>query len=150
MRSLQYRGAEAALPCAALSAMSPQGVLICPPNPYLSVAPILAIRGMREQLRRAPSIVAVSPIVCGRALKGPAAKIMGELGLEPSPLEIARYYAGLIDVLVIDHADAGFANDIQALGIRAVATDILMRSTADRVRLARSCLDLFGGAPSAQ
>lgn len=150
VRSLQYRGAEAARPCAALKAISPQGVLICPSNPYLSVAPILAIPGMREQLRRAPSIVAVSPIVCGRALRGPAAKIMGELGLEPSPLEIARYYAGLIDVLVIDHADAGFASGIEALGIRAVATDILMRSTADRARLARSCLDLFGGAPSEQ
>jgi LPPG:FO 2-phospho-L-lactate transferase len=144
-RAIEYRGAETARPCAAIE-RAPQGVLICPSNPYLSVAPILAIPGMRDRLRGAPAIVAVSPIVRGCALKGPAAKIMEELGLEPSPIGIARYYAGFVDVLVIDHADAALAGAIEALGVRAAASDIIMRRPADRTRLARECLRLLGEA----
>jgi LPPG:FO 2-phospho-L-lactate transferase len=86
--------------------------------------------------------VAVSPIVGGAALKGPAAKIMRELGVEPSALEVARYYRGLLDALVIDRADAPLAPAIEALGMRAVATDTVMRSDADRARLAAECIAL--------
>jgi LPPG:FO 2-phospho-L-lactate transferase len=84
--------------------------------------------------------VAVSPIIAGRAVKGPAAKIMQELGIAPSALEIARHYRGIVRVLVIDRADSGLAASIEALGIRAVAEDTLMLGDADRERLARSCL----------
>ena len=144
VRALEYRGAEQARPSAALKetlrAPSMEAVLLCPSNPYLSLGPILAIPGLRESLRRAGPVVAVSPIVGGQALKGPAAKIMQELGLTPSPLEVARCYAGFADALLIDRADAALAAGIEALGMRAVTDDIVMREDADRVRLAHACL----------
>jgi LPPG:FO 2-phospho-L-lactate transferase len=87
-------------------------------------------------------VVAVSPIVAGAALKGPAAKIMLELGEEASSLGIARYYRGVIRTLLIDHSDAALAPRIRELGIEPVVTDAVMRTPADRARLARQCVDL--------
>jgi LPPG:FO 2-phospho-L-lactate transferase len=142
VRRLEYRGAAAARPSAALREALARsdlaGIVFCPSNPYLSVAPILAVPGVREAI--AGRAVAVSPIIAGRAVKGPAAKIMQELGFAPSALEIARYYRGIVRTLMIDRADAGLAAQIEALGIRAVAEDTLMSGDADRERLARSCL----------
>ena len=129
----------------ALDSAALEGVVICPSNPYLSIAPILALPGVREGLRGCRSVVAVSPIVGGEALKGPAAKIMRELGVEPSVLGIARYYAGMIHTLVIDRVDAHLAPHIEALGIRAAATDAIMRDAADRARLAGECVALLRG-----
>ncbi len=142
VRALEYRGAERARPGAALlrALREATGVLVCPSNPYLSIAPILAIPGLKEALRAARPVVAVSPIIGGQALKGPAAKIMRELGVEPSALEVARFYRGLVDALVIDRTDATLAPAIEALGMRAVVADTVMRSDADRARLARECL----------
>jgi LPPG:FO 2-phospho-L-lactate transferase len=139
---LEYRGAEAARPSAALREALARsdlaGIVFCPSNPYLSVAPILAVPGVREAI--AGRAVAVSPIIAGRAVKGPAAKIMQELGIAPSALEIARYYRGIVRALVIDRADSDLAAQIEALGIRPVLEDTLMAGDADRERLARSCL----------
>jgi LPPG:FO 2-phospho-L-lactate transferase len=120
-----------------------QAIVICPSNPYLSVAPMLAIPDVKRMLasRRAP-VIAVSPIVGGKALKGPAAKIMHELGQEPSVVEVARFYAGLIDLLVIDKADARLAPAIVALGIRVEVTDTVMKQAEDRVRLGRHVVEL--------
>jgi len=137
---LEYRGAEAAQPSAAFRAVLERsaGVLFCPSNPYLSIAPILALPGVREAI--AGRAVAVSPIIAGRAVKGPAAKIMQELGVGASALEIARYYRGIVHTLVIDRSDAALAAPIEALGLRAVEEDTLMAGDADRERLARACL----------
>ena len=139
---LEYRGAESARPSAALRAALARrdlaGVLFCPSNPYLSIAPILAVPGVRAAI--GDRAVAVSPIIAGRAVKGPAAKIMEELGIGPSALEIARYYRGIVGALVIDRADAALAAQIEALGIRAVQEDALMAGDSDRERLARACL----------
>jgi LPPG:FO 2-phospho-L-lactate transferase len=145
VRALEYRGAERARPSPAFLAALREaaGVIVCPSNPYLSIAPILAIPGVKEALRAARPVVAVSPIVGGQALKGPAAKIMRELGVEPSALEVARYYRGIVDALVIDRADAPLAPTIEALGMRTLVTDSVMRSDADRARLARDCLGLM-------
>ena len=145
VRALEYRGAERARPSPPLLAALREaaGVIVCPSNPYLSVAPILAMPGVKEALRAARPVVAVSPIVGGQALKGPAAKIMRELGVEPSALEVARYYRGIVDALVIDRADAALAPAIEALGMRTLVTDSVMRSDADRARLARDCLGLL-------
>lgn len=112
-------------------------VVICPSNPYLSVAPILALPGVRSALenRRVPAI-AVSPIVAGQAIKGPAAKIMRELGKESSSVEVARFYQGLIDALVVDHADAALGTAIERLGIRPLATATVMNEPEDRAALA--------------
>ena len=142
VRRVEYRGAEAAHPSAALrdalGRSDLAGVLFCPSNPYLSIAPILAMPGVREAI--ADRAVAVSPIIAGQAVKGPAAKIMRELGIEPSALEVARFYRGLVRALVIDRADSGLAPRIEALGIRAALEDTLMTGDAGRERLARACL----------
>lgn len=89
--------------------------------------------------RRVP-IIAISPIVGGAAIKGPAAKIMAELGQPATAAAVARHYAGLIDGLVIDETDAGLKAAIEALGIAALVAPSVMRNAADRVALARACL----------
>ena len=119
--SLSYRNAETARPAPVggrpWTEMEIAGVIICPSNPYLSIAPILAMPAAHAWLkdRRFP-VAAVSPIVAGQALKGPAAKIMAELGTEPSALAVARFYAELVDFFVIDRSDAALAHAIRAVG----------------------------------
>ncbi len=122
------------------------GIILCPSNPYLSVAPILAVRGLRDLLAdaRVP-IIAVSPIIGGAAVKGPAAKIMRELDLPVSPLEIARHYRDFLDLMLIDETDAHLLGGSEA-GDPAIATaPILMRTPDDRRTLATACLDLLRG-----
>ena len=116
-------------------------VVICPSNPYLSIDPILALPGLREWIRSAgAAVIAVSPIVGGAAIKGPAAKIMRELGLEPSAAAIGRHYDGLIDGFVLDVVDADSAGEISAWGVVVRSTQTVMRTTEDRINLARDCL----------
>jgi len=146
LREIRYEGAEKARPADALGRVlgsaTLEGVVICPSNPYLSVAPILALPGVREAVRASRAVVAVSPIVGGEAIKGPAAKIMQELGLEVSALGIARWYQGLASTLVIDRVDAALAPRIEALGMKAVVTDTIMRDAAGRTRLGAECISL--------
>ena len=142
---LSFAGAETAKLNPRLDEMQgadrPLAVIICPSNPWLSVAPILALPGIAARLKAfGVPIIAVSPIVGGRAIKGPTAKIMSELGLEPSASAIARHYAGLIDAFVIDRADAASADAIAALGIAVHQAQTVMRTTHDSVALARECL----------
>jgi LPPG:FO 2-phospho-L-lactate transferase len=89
------------------------------------------------------AVVAISSIIAGAAIKGPAAKIMSELGLAPGCLSVARYYQGLIDVLMIDRADGASKDAIRGMGIEPVVSDIVMRTTEDRRRLAQECCALF-------
>ena len=142
---IEYRGSDAARPSPALldalSGGALDGIVVCPSNPYLSVAPILAVSGVREAIGRVRNVVAVSPIVGGRAIKGPAAKIMRELGSEPSSLEVARFYRGLIRTLVVDTSDAGLAAQIGALRIDVAIEETVMHGEEDQVRLARKCLE---------
>jgi LPPG:FO 2-phospho-L-lactate transferase len=138
---IEYRGAEQAklAPAlhAALASPTLDAIVICPSNPYLSIGPILAVPGMRSALegRRVP-VIAVSPIVAGRALKGPAAKIMRELGEEPSSLAVARFYRGLIDALVMDSSDESLSAPIRELGLRPVLAQTVMRDRDRRIALA--------------
>jgi LPPG:FO 2-phospho-L-lactate transferase len=126
---------------ATLTDFSLSAIIVCPSNPYLSVDPILAVPGMRDLIVRAGvPVVAVSPIIGGAAVKGPLAKIMAELGINRSALGVARHYEGLVDGLTIDPVDATLAEEIEAIGTRVLATPILMRTTADRRRLATECL----------
>ncbi len=137
--SLEFAGAETATPSPALRAAMARadlrGIIICPSNPFLSIGPILAMPGIRSWLagRRVPCI-AVSPLIGGKAVKGPAAKILAELQIETTPRAIALHYQGLIDGLMIDEADAA-----DRFGECAV-TATLMRDIADRERLAREAL----------
>ncbi|SDT11369.1 2-phospho-L-lactate transferase [Bradyrhizobium canariense] len=119
----------------------PAAVIFCPSNPYLSIDPILAIPGVRDWLRALQvPVVAVSPIVGGTAIKGPAAKIMLELGGPVSVTTIAEHYRGLISGIVIDEIDAQLQDQIEATGAAVRVAPTIMRSTADRVSLAETCL----------
>ena len=121
-------------------------VVFCPSNPIVSLGPILEVRGMREALASAPAPkVAVSPIVGGRALKGPADRMLSSLGHEVSSAGVAALYEGIIDGMVVDRADEDQGGKIEALGINVLATDAVMRDGPDRERLAREVLEFAGG-----
>ncbi len=136
---LQFQGAGAAKPhpafIAALTDPSLEAVVICPSNPFISVEPILAIPGVREALTvcKAP-IIAVSPIIAGRAVKGPTAKMMTELGLDPSAGTVAQRYADLLDGYVIDRADM---SEVVSIDARVTLAQTLMTTIEDREALAR-------------
>lgn len=118
-----------------------RAILICPSNPFLSVDPILSLPGVRDAIEViSVPVVAVSPIVAGRALKGPAAKMMHELGTTPDQAGIAEHYQGLIDGLVIDEADAGAACELRASGLQILVAPSVMITDDDRIRLARRTL----------
>ena len=137
--AIRFDGSEKSLPAPEFSrAMSESDALVfCPSNPFVSVAPILAIPGVRDAIRDFKGLrVAVSPIVGGQAIKGPAAKMMVELGIEPSCVGVARQYQGLCDVFVLDDVDDDRVEDIKALGMRAAVTNTMMISDDDKVRLA--------------
>ncbi len=143
VRSLRFAGAPMAKPHPALlDPRNLRGLVICPSNPFVSVAPILAVPGVRTMLERlkVPKI-AVTPIVGGQAIKGPAAKMLAELGHDVSALGVARYYKGLIDGFVLDQADAALAPAIEALGIKVQVADTLMRNDLDKRRLAAKTLE---------
>ena len=111
--------------------------VICPSNPFVSVDPILAVPGMRDRITRSDSpVIAVSPIIGGSAVKGPAAQMLASLGHEVSSVGVAAYYHDLIDVLVIDEVDSELAPAIEDLGIQAAITSTLMRTDEDRAALA--------------
>jgi LPPG:FO 2-phospho-L-lactate transferase len=136
---LQFQGAGAAKPhprfLAALADPSLEAVVICPSNPFISVEPILAIPGVREALMAcAAPIIAVSPIIAGRAVKGPTAKMMMELGLDPSAGTVAQRYADLLDGYVIDHADM---SEVVSIDARVTLAQTLMTTIEDREALAR-------------
>ncbi|MDP6451871.1 MAG: 2-phospho-L-lactate transferase [SAR202 cluster bacterium] len=117
-------------------------IVYCPSNPYLSVAPILEVAGVRERIKLfSGRRVAVSPIVGGEAIKGPAAKLMAEFGVEPSCVDVAKQYVGLCDLFVIDDVDAGRANDIEALGMDVLVCNTIMNSDEDKTELAGKVLD---------
>jgi LPPG:FO 2-phospho-L-lactate transferase len=142
VRAIEFAGAPSAGLTAgfvdALASPELRAIVICPSNPYLSIDPILAVPGLDSALRaRGVPVVAVSPLVGGRAVKGPTAKIMRELGIETSNRAIAARYEGLIDGLVIDESDR--ADEMSGLPTHAART--LMRTLHDRDALARATLD---------
>lgn len=145
VRSVRFEGAAEARPSpafeAALARQDLVAILICPSNPYLSIDPILAIPGVRTAIQRAAApCIAVSPIIGGKAIKGPAAKLMCELGVTPAAVSVAAHYSGLIDGLVLDAADAGEASAVGQLGVIPHAAATVMRNDLDRVALAREAL----------
>lgn len=143
VRAVRFAGAATAQPTAsaldALGASTLEAIVLCPSNPFLSIDPLLAIPGLRAALekRRVP-LIAVSPLIGGRAVKGPTAKIMDELGLAATVPAIAAHYRGIIDALVIDEQDAHAG---QGLDVPVFTGRTLMRSLDDRVALARCVLD---------
>ncbi len=136
---IELRGIEDARPLpAALSALRrASAVILAPSNPFVSLGPILALKGMRQALAKIrPRVAAISPIVGGRTLKGPADKMLRGLGLEVSPLGVARLYRDIVGVFVMDIRDKDYLEPVRALGMRAVAVDTIMTTPAKAARLA--------------
>jgi LPPG:FO 2-phospho-L-lactate transferase len=143
VRGLRFDGAEASRPApGVLEAIAEaEAVIVAPSNPLVSIGPLLAVPGVREALvATAAPVVAISPIVGGRALKGPADRMLAALGHESSAAGVARLYADFLDVLVLDREDADLAAEVEALGVRAVAADTVMRDAATGQALARTAL----------
>lgn len=141
---VQFVGAEAARPAPGVleAIRDAEAILIAPSNPIVSVGTILAVPGVQAAIAATPApVVAVSPIVGGAAIKGPAAPMLTALGYEVSAYGVARCYAGLIDAMVIDTVDADLADGIRALGIEVVITNTIMRGLAEKRALAQAALD---------
>lgn len=149
VRHLEYAGADAARAGAgvreALANPDLAGIVIAPSNPYLSIDPILAVSEIRQALENTTARrVAVSPIVAGAAIKGPAAKIMAELGLEVSTRTVAEHYGPLIDQLLVDTADAAVADQIRSERMGVKVCNTVMRSDQDKIDLARTVIAVCG------
>jgi LPPG:FO 2-phospho-L-lactate transferase len=141
VRGFRFEGAEAAEPAPGVIEALREAELIvfCPSNPWVSLDPILSVPGIRAAVQGKPSI-GVSPIVGGAALRGPAAKMFRELGIEPSALAVAEHYRGILGALVIDTQDARLAEPIARLEIRPFVTNTVMLDRSDRLSLARQVL----------
>ncbi|MGE5691099.1 MAG: 2-phospho-L-lactate transferase [Pseudomonadota bacterium] len=139
---LRYEGAETAAPAPGIveALEAADLIVVAPSNPYVSIGPILAVTGIRAALeRRRVPCVAVSPLVGGRAIKGPADRMLARLAGGTTPAHVASCYAGLVDALVVDESDAG---DLGALGVRAIVTRTLMVDASARRRLAEATLEV--------
>jgi LPPG:FO 2-phospho-L-lactate transferase len=140
---VEFRGAERATPAPGLLAAirKASAIVFCPSNPIISVGPILAVPGIRRAIerRRCPAI-AISPIVAGRALKGPAADMMRGMKLEPTARGVAEMYRGLIDIFVLDREDRKLAPEIEKLGMRPVVTNTIMSDVPRKGALARAVM----------
>jgi len=140
----EFAGASTARVSPAIPFESANAVVVCPSNPYVSVDPILAVRGMREGLLETGApIVAVSPIVGGRAIKGPTAKMMRELGVPTTTTAAARHYEGLASHFVLDQVDAGAEPEVAALGMHTTVAQTVMTTLDDRVQLAKAVLEFI-------
>ncbi len=150
--ALRFDGIDAAAPTPEVAAAieAADAMVIGPSNPLVSIGPILAVPGMLDRLAaaraRGARAAAVSPIVGGRALKGPADRMLASLGHEPSALGVARLYADLVDVFVLDRLDSALAPDVEALGLQALVTDTVMDDDAGRARVAAEVLRAVGVA----
>jgi LPPG:FO 2-phospho-L-lactate transferase len=144
VRGFRFAGIESAKPApGVLNAIAAADlVVICPSNPWVSIAPILAVSGIRDVIAKKP-VIAVSPIIGGKALKGPAAKMFSELGFEPSALAVAKYYGNLLRGFIFDEVDSAYSTAIRELGIMPFAAATIMQDRADRTRLAGQVIE-FG------
>jgi LPPG:FO 2-phospho-L-lactate transferase len=141
VKGFRFEGVKSAQPAAGAreAIQSAETVIVCPSNPWVSIDPILAV--LSSPATRLPSVVAVSPIIGGQTVKGPAAKMYAELGIEPSALAVANHYRGRLAGFVLDTVDAHLAGQIP---VQTLVTDTLMKSIADRARVARDVLNFIG------
>jgi LPPG:FO 2-phospho-L-lactate transferase len=150
VRGFRFAGVEAARPAPGVieALAEARAVIIAPSNPFVSIGPILAVPGVREALAASPARrAAVSPIIAGQVVKGPAAKMLASLGHEVSALGVARLYRGLIDLFVLDTADAALAPAVEALGMRVLVTETLMSTPERKQALAVAILEALEVAP---
>jgi len=145
--AIRFAGAETARPTApVLEALrEAEQIVVCPSNPIVSIGPILAVPGILAALTsRREDVVAVSPIIAGAALKGPADRLMRELGFEPSVAGVARLYAPWVSTLVIDEADRERVPDVEAEGVRCIVAPTVMGTPERAAALARTVIDARG------
>ena len=142
VRAIRYAGVRAARPApGVITALRRADAIILPPsNPFVSIGPILAVPGVREALRRHPRVAAVTPLVRGLPIKGPLDRMLRGMGHEVSAVGVAALYRDVVDVFVLDRRDAELAPRIEALGMRVVVADTIMRSVGQSRRLARVVL----------
>jgi LPPG:FO 2-phospho-L-lactate transferase len=149
VESVRFAGAEVAAPApGVLTAIAEADtVVVCPSNPIVSIGPLLAVPGLADVLAtRRRDVVAVSPIIAGAALKGPADRLLAELGHEPTVVGVARVYADVVGTLVVDEADVASADAVEACGVRCVVAPTVMHTPEDAAALASVLLD--AGRPS--
>lgn len=149
VQAVHFAGVETARPAPGLleAIADARIVIIAPSNPFVSIGPILAVPGIREALGATGATrVAISPIIAGEVVKGPAARMLASLGHDVSALGVARLYQPFIDVFVLDTADAALAPQVEALGLRAVITETLMSTPERKLALARAVI-AAGGHP---
>ncbi len=143
VHEIRFAGAEKAKPAPGVieAIGDAETVILAPSNPLVSIGPILAVPGIREALESSKAKrAAISPIIAGQVVKGPAAKMMTTLGYEVSAVGVARIYAGLIDLMVIDDLDRELAPLVEALGMHCLVTDTMMTSSERKAELARDVL----------
>jgi LPPG:FO 2-phospho-L-lactate transferase len=143
---VEYKGAESARPARGVldSILNSDAVVVCPSNPIVSIGTILSLKGVNDALMNTKAkAIAVSPIVGGAPIKGPADKLMQGLGLEVSAFAVAAFYKNFLDAFVIDSIDKAQKRRIQALGLNAHVTNTIMKSQLDKVRLAEAVLNLL-------
>lgn len=146
LKKLRYSNIEQAQPAPGVAdaILKAEAVLLCPSNPFISIGPILAVPGIKELLveTQAP-VVAVTPIVNQRALKGPTAKMLSELDYAVSPTAIAEMYKDFLDVFVLDERDGELQQEIEAFDLKVVTTNTVMTNTEEKIDLARRLLELL-------
>lgn len=145
---ISFAGADGASPAPclleALSDPALAGIVICPSNPWLSIDPILSLPGVAATIGSSPApVVAVTPVIQGRSIKGPTGKIMADLGIPVSAASVARHYGAVIDAFLLDSRDQALAAGIARTGVVVETADTLMRTTADKNALARRVLQLL-------
>lgn len=143
VEQVRFEGADASQPGpGVLEAITDASVVVvCPSNPVVSIDPLLSVPGIREALTaRRDDVVAVSPIVAGAALKGPADRLLVEMGFESSVVGVARWYASWVSTLVIDEADAALAPAVESAGVRCIVAPTIMSDVARSAELARVVL----------
>jgi LPPG:FO 2-phospho-L-lactate transferase len=143
VHGIEFVGAEIAKPAPGVvdAITGAEAVILAPSNPLVSIGPILAVPGIRDALTNSKATrAAISPIIAGQVVKGPAAKMLETLGHEVSAVGVARIYQGLIDVMVIDELDRALAPQVEALGMRCVVTDTMMTSIERKAELAADVL----------
>jgi LPPG:FO 2-phospho-L-lactate transferase len=140
---VSFEGAEKAQPAPEVidSILSADTIIVCPSNPIVSIGTILSLKGVRNSLRETKAkVVAISPIVGGAPIKGPADKLMRGLGLEVSAYSVAYLYRDFLDVFIVDNMDRTEKERIEELGLRAIVTNTIMKSQRDKIQLARATL----------
>ncbi len=146
VKGFTFTGVEAAVPPNGLleAILETDAVVICPSNPLISIGPILAVPGIRKALRETQAVVlAISPIVAGEALKGPAAEMMRQLGHEATAAGVASLYQDFLDVFVLDERDARLCETISATGLQARTTDTVMSNSDARKSLAAAVMEML-------